>query len=262
MTPLQIFSTLTSGVSVAHPVTIREGENMYEIATDLEHKGLAVKEDFLALCRNRNFIRTLGVGDIASLEGYLYPDTYHFNKTLTAQEMVVQMVKHANRIWTQKDELAAKALGMTRHQIVTLASIIEKETGAPQERPMISSVFHNRLKKRMRLQSDPTTIYGMWDHYSGNIHKSDLLAANPFNTYYVSGLPQGPISNPGRASIDAALNPVKSDYLFFVSHNDGTHEFTRSLQDHLRAVRKFQVNPKAREGRSWRELHSKAPARQ
>ena len=119
---------------------------------------------------------------------------------------------------------------------------------------MISSVFHNRLRKRMKLQSDPTTIYGMWERFQGKIHKSDLSVANPFNTYVVAGLPEGPISNPGRESITAALNPVQSDYLYFVSHNDGTTEFTKSLDDHNRAVRKFQLDPKAREGKSWRDL--------
>jgi UPF0755 protein len=258
MTPLEIFSTITSGLSIVHPVTVREGENMYEIASDLESKKLANKDNFIALCKNPQFIHTMGLSaDAKTLEGYLYPDTYNFNKTLTAQDMAVQMVRHANQVWTQKDDLAAANLGMTRSQIITLASIIEKETGSPQDRPMISSVLHNRLKKKMRLQSDPTTIYGMWDHYAGKIHKSDLSAANTYNTYYVPGLPEGPISNPGRESIDAALNPAQSDYLFFVSHNDGTTEFTRSLEDHNKAVRKFQLDPKARKGKSWRDLNKK-----
>lgn len=258
MTPLQVFSTITSGLSIVHPVTIREGENMYEVAADLETKKLAKKDDFLMFCRNPQFIHSLGLpSEVKTLEGFLFPDTYNFNKTLTAQDMATQMVRHANQVWTEKDETSAAFLGMTRYQIITLASIIEKETGAPQERPMISSVFHNRLRKKMRLQSDPTTIYGMWDHFTGKIHKTDLSAANDYNTYYVPGLPIGPISNPGRESIDAALNPMQSDYLFFVSHNDGTHEFTRSLEDHNKAVRKFQLDPKARAGKSWRDLKKK-----
>ena len=175
MTPLEVFSTITSGLSIVHPVTVREGENMYEIAMDLESKKLARKEDFLALCRNPQFIHSVGLPpEVKSLEGYLFPDTYNFNKTLTAQDMAIQMVHHANQVWTEKDETSAAFLGMTRYQIITLASIIEKETGAPQERPIISSVFHNRLRKKMRLQSDPTTIYGMWDRYAGKIHKADL----------------------------------------------------------------------------------------
>ena len=193
-----------------------------------------------------------------TLEGFLYPDTYHFNKTMTSEDMIHQMVHHANQMWSKADQSTAETLGMSRFQIITLASIIEKETGAPNERPMISSVFHNRLRKKMKLQSDPTTIYGMWDRYRGKIHKSDLQEANPYNTYSVYGLPQGPIGNPGRDAITAALNPVNTDFLFFVSHNDGTHEFSRSLDDHNRAVRKFQLDPKAREGKSWRDLQKKA----
>jgi UPF0755 protein len=119
---------------------------------------------------------------------------------------------------------------------------------------MISSVFHNRLRKHMRLQSDPTTIYGMWETYRGKIHRSDLLAPTPYNTYTVPALPLGPISNPGKQAIEAALNPVQSNYIFFVSHNDGTHEFTATLGEHNAAVRKFQLDPKMREGKSWRDL--------
>jgi UPF0755 protein len=258
MSPFEIFETLTSGISVAHPITVREGENMYEIAADIESKGLSSKDEILDLCKDGDFIVQLGFDPgMKSLEGFLYPDTYYFNKTMSAEDMVRQMVHHANQIWTQADDATAKRLGMTRYQVITLASIIEKETGAPNERPLISSVFHNRLKKKMRLQSDPTTIYGMWSRYQGKIHHSDLLQATPFNTYTIPGLPVGPISNPGRESITAALNPAQSDYLFFVSHNDGTHEFTTSLEDHNRAVRKFQLDPKAREGKSWRDLTKK-----
>ena len=258
MTPLQVFETITSGLSIVHPVTIREGENMYEVSVDLESKKLASRADFIGLCKNPQFIQSVGLPvEVKTLEGYLYPDTYNFNKTQTAQDMAVQMVRHANQVWTQKDETSAAYLGMSRNQVITLASIIEKETGAPKDRPMISSVFHNRLKKRMRLQSDPTTIYGMWERYAGKIHKSDLSTPSAFNTYTIPGLPEGPISNPGRDSIDAALNPVPSDNLFFVSHNDGTTEITRSLDDHNKAVRKFQLDPKARAGKSWRDLNKK-----
>lgn len=255
MSPLQIFGTITSGISIIHPITVREGENMYEVADDVESRGLATKDEFVSLCKDRDFITLLGLDlHIKTLEGFLFPDTYHFNKTMTAEDMVRQMVRHANQMWSPQDQAAAEALGMDRYQVITLASIIEKETGAPDERPMISSVFHNRLKKHMKLQSDPTTIYGMWERFAGKIHRSDLQEANPYNTYSVNGLPAGPISNPGRLAITAALNPATSDYLFFVSHNDGTHQFSRSLAEHNLAVRKFQLDPKAREGKSWRDL--------
>ncbi len=256
MTPLELLSILTSGISVNHPITVREGENMYEIATDLGTKTLASAERFLELCKDTKFMLTLGFTAPLppTLEGYLFPDTYFINRTMSPEDIVRSMVKHANAIWGPKEAERAKALGLTRHQVVTLASVIEKETGAPQERPMISSVFHNRLKKRMRLQSDPTTIYGIWEHYDGNIHRSDLLAKNDYNTYSVPALPIGAISNPGREAIQAALFPAESEFLFFVSHNDGTHEFTRTFGDHTAAVKKFQVDPKAREGKSWRDL--------
>jgi UPF0755 protein len=167
--------------------------------------------------------------------------------------MIRQMTRHFLSFWGKEQELRAKELGMTRHQVITLASIIEKETGAPEERPLISSVFHNRLKKRMKLQSDPTTIYGMWERYRGKIHKSDLYVKNEYNTYFVTALPAGPIGNPGKEAIRAALYPSESPFFYFVSHNDGTHEFSRTFQEHNRAVQKFQVDPKAREGKSWRD---------
>ena len=144
-------------------------------------------------------------------------------------------------------------MGFTRHQVVILASMVEKETGSSKERGLIASVFHNRLKKGMKLQSDPTTIYGMWERYKGNIHKSDLMDPSPYNTYVIPALPAGPISNPGKDAIAAALNPTGSNFLYFVSHNDGTSEFSATLDAHNKAVHKFQVDPMARTGHSWRE---------
>ncbi|MCM2276965.1 MAG: endolytic transglycosylase MltG [Oligoflexia bacterium] len=260
---MELFATITSGISVRHPVTVREGENIYEIATQLEARNLAKKARFLELCRDPAFIAPLwtaaGMGPPppATLEGYLFPDTYFFDRTLATEDVIRQMFKRFRTIWGEKEEARLKEIGLTRHELVTLASMVEKETGAPQERPLIASVFYNRLKKKMRLQSDPTTIYGIWETYGGNIRKSDLLTENPYNTYTIPALPIGPISNPGKEAIQAALYPAKSEFLFFVSHNDGTHEFTRTFEDHNRAVQRFQLNPKAREGRSWRDLQKK-----
>lgn len=256
MTPLAVLNTFTSGVSAAHPLTVREGENMYEIAEDLSSKGLTTREIFLTLCRDPAFIASLGFfGENlpSTLEGYLFPDTYFFNRTLKAEDMLRSMVKHFFQFWSKAEDEKTAALKMTRHEVITLASMIEKETGATEERPMISSVFHNRLKVHMKLQSDPTTIYGMWENYHGKIHRSDLIAKNPYNTYFIPALPIGPIANPSREAIDAALNPVQSRYFFFVSHNNGTHEFTENYQQHNRAVAKFQLDPKARQGKSWRD---------
>jgi UPF0755 protein len=152
---------------------------------------------------------------------------------------------------------------MDRHEQVTLASVIEKETGAPEERARISSVFHNRLVKGMKLASDPTIIYGMWveSHVRAkNLHHSDVVRPTPYNTYAVKGLPYGPISNPSKEALRAAVAPEKTDYLFFVSQNDGTHYFSKTDKEHLAAVKRYQLNAKAREGKSWRDLKArKAP---
>jgi UPF0755 protein len=256
MSPIEIFSTLTSGISAAHPITVREGENFYEIANDLEAKGLASAEHFVRLCKDPQFIASLGIFKEKlppTLEGYFFPDTYFFNRTLTDSDMIKQMVRHFLVFWTPQIDARAKLLQMTQHEVLTLASIIEKETGVPDERPIISSVFHNRLKKRMKLQSDPTTIYGMWERYEGKIHRSDLLEKNSYNTYSVKALPIGPIGNPGKEAIEAALNPANTNYFYFVSHNDGTHQFSTTIEEHNQAVRRFQIDPKAREGKSWRD---------
>jgi len=148
-----------------------------------------------------------------------------------------------------------------KRQIVTLASIIEKETGAPEERPLISSVFHNRLKRGMLLQTDPTIIYGkamLTGKIEINITRADLSKATDYNTYVISGLPPGPIANPGKESLLAAVRPASSKYLYFVSHNDGTHQFSEDYQSHVKAVQKFQLDPKARQGKSWRDLNKRA----
>lgn len=259
--PIEIFSVITSGVSVGYRITIPEGSNMHQIGALLEGQKLALKKDFVSLCRDREFMKELGfVAPLPiSLEGYLYPETYFFNRTLSPRAMVKQMVQNFMNRWTPEFDSRAAELGLTQNQVVTLASIIEKETGAPEERPLISSVFHNRIRKGMRLQSDPTTIYGIWERYDGNIRKKDLLEPSPFNTYTIAKLPVGAIANPGLMAIQAALFPEKSDYLYFVSKNNGRHVFTSSLKDHLAAVRDFQLNRRAREGKSWRDLKPGSP---
>lgn len=258
MTPAQIFDILMSGVSVGRPFLVREGQNSYEIAAEIEAKGFGPKENFLKLIRDPALIaKTNLVPAPATLEGYLFPDTYLFQKKMTQEEIVRAMVRRFQHAWGPNEDQKARELGMTRAQIVTLASIVEKETGAPEERAIIAGVFHNRLRKKMKLQSDPTTIYGIWSRYKGNIRKSDLSTANPYNTYYISGLPIGPISNPGIEAIQATLNPAIHHYLYFVSKNDGTHIFSSTYEDHAKAVTSFQVNPKARQGKSWRDLSKK-----
>jgi len=256
MSSMDILGVLTSGISVMRILTIPEGDNMYQVAEKIEAKGLATAKQVLSLCKSPQFMRQLGFKDPlpATLEGYLYPNTYFFNREVSLEQLLSQMVKTFRSKWEPSFDKRAQELGLTPYEILVLASMIEKETGAPSERPMISSVFYNRFAKKMRLQSDPTTIYGMWESYTGNIHKSDLLRPSPYNTYTIPKLPIGPIANPGIEAIKAALYPAQSEFLFFVSHNDGTHEFTKSLKDHQNAVNKFQVDAKAREGKSWRDL--------
>jgi UPF0755 protein len=253
MSPLQIFEVLQSGISVGQPLTVREGENSYEIAKKLEQLRPGSGAEFLRLVKDPVLIAALDPG-AHSLEGYLFPDTYSISRNMPVAEIVRVMTKHFENIWEPTWTERARVLGLSRHQVMTLASIIEKETGAAHERPLISSVIHNRLKKRMRLQMDSTTIYGMWTRYDGNIRRSDLLTPSPYNTYTVAALPVGPIGNPGKESIQAALFPAETTYLYFVSHNDGTQEFTSTLAEHNAAVRKYQIDPAARKGKSWRDL--------
>ena len=161
---------------------------------------------------------------------------------------------------TEGSAKEAQLAGWSPRQILTLASIVEKETGAPEERPLVASVFHNRLRKGMLLQTDPTIIYGKAKETGKivlNITRADLTRYTPYNTYVIKGLPPGPIANPGKAALQAVVHPAQSDYLYFVSKNDGTHQFSTDLAAHNAAVRKFQLDPKAREGKSWRDLKSK-----
>jgi len=256
MSPNQIFKTFKSGIGIQHSILVREGDNLYQVAKTLEEQKLSNHVAMLKLFRNHDFIAGLGLDNegLRSLEGYLFPNTYFYDKHDGANSVVKRMVDAFIRTWTPEYEARSQELGMTRYQIVILASMIEKETGASFERPIISSVFHNRLRKKMRLQSDPTTIYGMWERYDGNIHKKDLSAHNEYNTYTIPALPVGPISNPSAEAVKAALYPADTEYLYFVSKNDGTHMFSKTYDEHVGWVKKTQLDPRAREGKSWRDL--------
>lgn len=259
MTPIEVLNTLVSGKMVQHSFTVQEGLNLYEVAEILSSKGLVNEMEFISLCKDPSFIKQVLGKELHSLEGYLFPDTYNVTKSDGAQKIIKTMVGKFKEVFNEIKSSSNK-LRMEDHKVVVLASIIEKETGAPQERPMISSVFHNRLKKKMRLQSDPTIIYGIKETtgvWINNIKRKDIKAPTPYNTYTVRALPAGPISNPGKESLWAALNPVESQNLYFVSKNDGTHKFSKSLKDHNRAVRDFQLNSNARKGKSWRDLNKK-----
>jgi UPF0755 protein len=223
---------------VLHRLTVPEGLTVVQIADVIERAGLGAAPEVVARANDPAHARALGVA-ASGLEGYLFPDTYLFPRTVTVDGILAAMVARFRTVFTPEWERRAAELGLTTHQAVTLASIIEKETGDPAERPLIGSVFHNRLKRGMRLETDPTVIYGIKD-FDGNLTRRHLETPTPYNTYIIKGLPPGPIANPGRESLQAALFPADSPYLFFVSRNNGTHQFSATLADHSQAVRRFQ----------------------
>ena len=257
MTPWQVIQVLCSGESILHSVTLREGQNMYELADELEKRGFYSRAEILERLKSPEWSKQLASENAPSVEGFLFPDTYQLTRVMSLDEIIQFLTRRFERAWQPEWNNRLKDLGMTRYQIVTLASIIEKETGSAEERPRISSVFHNRLKKRMPLQSDPTTIYGIWERWDGNLHHSDLVEKTPWNTYAIPALPVGPIGNPGTEALRAALFPADTDSLYFVSRNDGTHEFTPTYELHLAAVRRYQLDARARAGKSWRDLQKK-----
>lgn len=241
-TPTQIVSRLARGDVFAHIVTFREGLTMWEMADVFAASGLGTAAEFLAQARNPSRIADLDPR-ASSLEGYLFPDTYQLPRTAGAKGTVDAMVTGFRRAFDEELRTAAAARGQSVHEVVTLASIVEKETGQPQERPIISAVYQNRLRIRMPLQCDPTVIYALqlarrWD---GNLTREHLAMNSPYNTYKFPGLPPGPIASPGRASIEAAIRPDTVPYLYFVSKNDGTHVFASTLAEHNRNVQQWQV---------------------
>lgn len=256
MKPREVMAILASGRSIAKPFTVSEGLNIFDIARLYQSLGFGQAKEFMMLAFDPTFASYLVGEQVPSLEGYLYPETYQITKFTSTRELITSMVQRFHAVWKDVEKQMPENVKMSRHEIITLSSIIEKETGIASERPLISSVFHNRFKKNMRLQTDPTIIYGMAldrREMPTNITRADLRRPHPYNSYLNHGLPPGPISNPGKKAMLAALFPAKSDYLFFVSRNDGTHVFSSSYQDHSAAVRKFQLDPKARQGKSWRD---------
>lgn len=261
MSANQILATLASGKSVTRNFTVAEGLNVYDIAEIFQQSGIGTKEEFFNLIHDKAFIKSLLGEELESLEGYLYPETYKITKFESMKSIVTQMVKQFLTVWAKYDAMA-KQKQWTRNQVITFASIVEKETGAGFERPLVSSVFHNRLQQKIKLQTDPTVLYGVAvakGQMPINISKADLLNPTRYNTYTNYGLPPTPISNPGEDAIKATFMPATSKYLFFVSKNDGTHIFTENYADHNSAVKKFQIDPKAHEGKSWRDLKKNAP---
>ena len=238
MSPREIYRHLSEGRVARRTFTIPEGYNVREIARTIQRAKLAVKREILRLSQDPSFLKELEIS-AASIEGYLFPDTYHFPVGTEAKKILTLMVRTMRKKFSPALRKQAEAMGFTIHQTLTLASIIEKETSLSSERPLIAAVFINRLKRRMRLQSDPTVIYGL-PHFDGNITKKDLRYDSPYNTYLHRGLPPGPIASPGLESIKSALNPAKVKYLYFVATKAGGHRFSRTYREHRRAVNRYQ----------------------
>ncbi|HXN80826.1 MAG TPA: endolytic transglycosylase MltG [Myxococcales bacterium] len=244
LTPDAVLGKLVRGEVKLYRFTVPEGLRADEIAAIVGDTSVCSAPDFLALARSAEAAHKLGVPG-RSLEGYLFPDTYSFPRSAGCGGIAQAMVSRFRQAWHAVQAQRAPDVTLTEAEAVTLGSIIEKETGQADERPRISCVFHNRLRRRIPLATDPTVIYAVllqndfrWD---GNLHRADLRRPHPYNTYLNRGLPPGPIANPGAAALAAALHPLKCDDLFFVSRNDHTHVFCPDLRCHERNVRKFQV---------------------
>ena len=253
MAPKEILGKLLAGRVVLHPVTIPEGYTLSQIVEVLAMQNVTDTNEFMKLVRDRSFIATLGI-EAETLEGYLFPETYSFPRGTKAKDVIKTMVDGLFHVWGSEFQAQAARLNLSLHQVLTLASVIEKETEAKEERELIAAVFHNRLRKKIPLQSDPTVIYGL-PAFDGNIHKRDLSSLSPYNTYRVQGLPPGPIGSPGAHSLHAALFPAQASYLYFVSRNDGTHHFSSTLAEHNQAVEKYQKQPFRKRAKSSLMAH-------
>lgn len=236
--PQQVLDRLVAGDILQERLTIPEGWTAAEIARRIGADDPQREAAVLNLVKEAAFIRKLGM-NVPSLEGYLFPSTYTFPEDFPLERLLENMVREFHSRLTEEMKKAAADLGLNLHQWVTLASIIQKESGRVEEMPLISAVFHNRLKKGMPLQADPTVIYAIAD-FDGNLTRRHLNTPTPYNTYQNPGLPPGPIANPGSDALNAAVRPAAVDYLFFVSRNDGTHVFSTTLREHNQAVIQFQ----------------------
>jgi UPF0755 protein len=241
MSLFQVLGRLERGETVRYPATIPEGYSMREIARLLGSLDLADPEKFLRLCRDPEILQRYGI-KAHSLEGYLFPDTYDLLKGMKEEEIIERMVHRFFQIFTPEKEELARRMGMGRHQAVTLASLIEAETPKGDERYLVSSVFHRRLRMKMPLQCDPTVLYALSEKTGKRerLTRRNLSYRSSYNTYLHPGLPPGPICSPGAASLEAALAPAPSSYLYFVSKGNGTHYFSSTWTEHSRAVRKYR----------------------
>lgn len=238
-TPGQVLERLVTGDVKRFRITIPEGLALREIAALLEQQPLADPQQFLALAFDPDFVKDQDI-EADSLEGYLFPETYTLSTGDSADVLISAMLRQFHRRLSPDMVAAAGKYKLSIHQLVTLASIIQKEAGNIEEMPLISAVFHNRLRRGMPLQADPTVIYGI-DNFDGNLTRKHLETPTPYNTYRMRGLPAGPITNPGADALAAAAFPAQVDFLYFVARGDGTHAFSATLREHNAAVRRFQL---------------------
>jgi UPF0755 protein len=242
MTPLDVIGKLARGDVYVVNVTFPEGLTIGEMAAIFASHGFGPASAFVEAANDVSMIRALDPA-AGNLEGYLFPDTYALPRHADAARLVRAMVEGFERILTPALRRAVEARGLSIHQAVTLASIVEKESARPDERPVVAGVYLNRFRIGMALQCDPTVIYALKlaGTYTGNLHHDDLAYDSPYNTYRYPGLPPGPIASPGKAALEATVSPADVEYLYFVSRNDGSHEFARTLDEHNRNVQKYQV---------------------
>ena len=242
MTAIEVVSKIARGDVYGQRITFPEGLTIREMAALYESRGLGKAREFIDASRNVALIRDLDP-DATDLEGYLFPDTYTVGRTAVASQLIESMVAGFRAAFPGDSPQPADQPPLTTRQLVTLASLIEKETAKPDERPVVSAVYRNRLRIGMGMQADPTVVYALQKagRYDGNIRKDDLAINSPYNTYRYKGLPPGPIASPGKASLEAALKPAAVDFLYFVSRNDGSHVFAKTLDEHNRNVQEFQV---------------------
>ena len=224
------------------PITFREGLNIRQMAAIFEERGFGTAREFIKAASNQEAIAEID-RQATDLEGYLFPDTYTMPRKVTAEQLVSRMATRFEQSLSPAIREKAAARGLTVRQLVTLASLVEKETGKGEERPLVAAVYSNRLKIGMGLQCDPTVIYALEraGRYNGNLTREGLKFDSPYNTYRYAGLPPGPIAAPGLAALEAAADPADVPYLYFVSRNDGSHAFATTLDEHNRNVHQWQV---------------------
>jgi UPF0755 protein len=239
MSILGIAKKMADGDRKVYTLKIVEGYNIFTVSQVIEKSEIMEGQAFLDLVRNADFLKRLAIPS-DSLEGYLAPDSYFFSKETDVDEFLERIVQRTFKFFEKEDiKKRMEELQMTMFQVLTLASIIEKETKLEEEKRLVSAVFHNRLRKGMSLDADPTVIYGVGS-FNRDLKRADLIAETPYNTYRLRGLPKGPICNPSPSSVTAALFPQESEALYFVSKNDGSHVFSRTMEEHNRYVTKYQ----------------------